>query len=169
MSSIQTYSDETMLSPDPPASSKSSPGSKVTQFWVDPHWHFLELSLPWLIPHSFGWALTRLHQSWCTSLWMRRCNSWLEWQWQKTEPTWASLVLGGAARIREVQDPSDDPRVQADPDQYGFPLKITLLRCLSRDFWPLQAWKLQYFSSSSCWDGNKRGKSWIWLFWFPRP
>lgn len=48
----------------------------------------------------------------------------------------SSLVLGGAARIRirEVQDPSDDPRVQADPDRYGFPLKITLLRCLSRDF-----------------------------------
>lgn len=125
MSSIQVYSDETVLPPDPPASSKSSPGSKVIQFWVNLHWRFLELSLPWLIPRSFGWALTRLHHPWCTSV-----SSLAEMLWFMTGMTMtenpanlSSLVPGQPASIHEVQDPSDDPWVQADPDQYVFPLK----------------------------------------------
>lgn len=136
-------------------------------FWANLHWYFLELSLPWLSP----WLDYVICDALRSLLWLRCRKSWLKWQ--KAKPTQPDLPRPQVrrqlpGRVKYKTHPLHKKFTMIQIIMI-FPLKQHCSDVSAEVFNLFRNWKLQHFNSSSCWDGNKHRKNWIWPFWFPRP
>lgn len=106
-------------------------------------------------------------------LWLRGCNSQLEWQRQKAKPTqpelfhpWGRRQTPGSVKYRTRPLHQEFKLIQLI---MVFPLNQHCSYVSAVDFDLFRNGKLQHFNCSSCWDRNKHRKNWIWPFWFPQP